>query len=204
MGLERTAMILEIPLSHSSKMTDRAMQNGKRRTSRVRLYAALLSGAVASGANMALLGTASAAGITTAHGGLLLLFEKTVRHLAPLLRLVAQTNQWSILPVSSVWFQNGFHVLTGLFMAIFYAYILDQRLYGRPLVKGLLYGTAVWLFNAFVVLPLTGEGIAGSAHLNAIGMISFAVSHMAFFEVLSVLYGCLIEAKTNNNSVSFT
>ena len=141
-------------------MTDRAMQNGERRTSRFRLYAALLSGAVASGANMVLLGTASTVGITTAHGGLLHLFEKTVRHLAPLLHLVAQTNQWSILPVSSAWFQNGFHVITGLFMAIFYAYILDQRLYGRPLVKGLLYGTAAWLFNAFVVLPLTGEGIA--------------------------------------------
>ena len=70
----------------------------------------------------------------------------------------------------------------------FYAYILDQRLYGRPLVKGLLYGTAAWLFNAFVVLPLTGEGIAGSPHLPGIGMISFAIAHMAFFEVLSVLY----------------
>jgi hypothetical protein len=92
-------------------MTDTVVKNGKRRTSRVRLYAALLSGAVASGANMALLGTASAAGITTAHGGLL--------------------------------------------------------------------------------LPLTGEGIAGSAHLNAIGMISFATAHVAFFEVLSVLYGYL-------------
>jgi hypothetical protein len=186
-------------------MTDRAMQNGKRRIRGLRLYAALLSGAVASGANMALLGTASAAGITTAHGGLLHLFEKTVRHLATFLHLVAQTNQWSILPVSSVWFQNGFHVITGLFMAVFYAYILDQRLYGRPLAKGLLYGTAVWLFNAFAVLPLTGEGIAGSAHLNAIGMISFAIAHLAFFEVLSALYGCLSEAKTNNyNSVSFT
>ena len=180
-------------------MTDTAMQNGKIRTSRVRVSAALLSGAVASGANMALLGTATAAGITTAHGGLLRLFEKT------LLQVVTQTNQWSIRPVSAVWFQNGFHVITGLFMAIFYAYILDQRLYGRPLVKGLLYGTAVWLFNAFVVLPLTGEGIAGSAHLNAVGMTSFAIAHMAFFEVLSVLYGCLSEAKTNNyNSVSFT
>ena len=181
-------------------MTDRAMQNRKRRT-----YAALLSGAVASGVNMALLSAASAAGITTAHGGLLRLFENTVRHLAQLLHIVVQANQWSILSVSAVWFQNGFHVITGLFMALFYAYILDQRLYGRPLVKGLIYGTAVWLLNAFVVLPLTGEGIAGSAHLNAIGMISFATAHMAFFEVLSVLYGCLSVAKTNNhNSVSFT
>jgi hypothetical protein len=172
-------------------MTDTAVQNEKIRTSRVRVHAALLSGAVASGANMALLSAASAAGITTAHGGLLRLFEETVRRLAPLLHVGAQANQWSILPVSAVWFQNGFHVSTGLFMAIFYAYILDQRLYGRPLVKGLLYGTAVWLFNAFVVLPLTGQGIAGSAHLNAIGMISFAIAHMVFFEVLSVLYGYL-------------
>jgi uncharacterized membrane protein YagU involved in acid resistance len=195
MGLKRSAIILEIPFNHSSKMTDRAMQNGKRRTSRARLYFALLSGVVAIGANMALLGTASAAGITTAHGGLLRLLEKIVHHLAPLLHVVAQTNQWSMLAVSAVWFQNAFHVITGLFMAIVYSYILDQRLYGRPLVKGLLYGTAVWLFNAFVVLPLIGEGIAGSAHLNAIGMISFAFAHMAFFEVLSVIHGCLSEAK---------
>jgi hypothetical protein len=68
--------------------------------------------------------TASAAGITTAHGGLLPLFERTVRYLVTFLHIVGRTNQWSIFPVSSAWFQSGFHVM----------------------VKGLLYGTAVWLF----------------------------------------------------------
>jgi len=43
--------------------------------------------------------------------------------------------------------------------------------------------------NAFLVLPLTDEGIAGSRHINTVGLIAFALAHMSFFLVLSVLYG---------------
>ena len=73
-------------------------------------------------------------------------------------------------------------------MAVFYAFVLEPRLSTPPWVKGLIYAAIVWLLNAFVVLPLTGEGIAGSLHLGAINMIGFAVAHTVFFILLSLLY----------------
>ncbi len=54
-------------------------------------------------------------------------------------------------------------------MALFYAFVLERRLWGRPLLKTLIYGTAVWLCNSLFVLPLTGEGLAGSRHLTSLG-----------------------------------
>jgi hypothetical protein len=76
-------------------------------------------------------------------------------------------------------------------MALFYAFVLEPKLPGRPFLKGVAYGTAIWFLNAFLVLPLTDEGIAGSRHINTVGLIAFALSHMSFFLVLSVLYGFL-------------
>jgi hypothetical protein len=46
----------------------------------------------------------------------------------------------------------------------------------------------VWLLNAAVVLPLTGEGLAGSVHLSLAGMTWFAAAHTVFFVLLAVLY----------------
>ena len=78
---------------------------------------------------------------------------------------------WKIFapPVS----QAVFHIVTGLVMAIFYALVLEPKLPGRPFFKGVAYGTAIWFLNAFLVLPLTDEGIAGSRHINTVGLIAF-------------------------------
>ena len=35
-------------------------------------------------------------------------------------------------------FRNGFHIVVGLLMALFYAYVLEPALPGKPLVKGLI------------------------------------------------------------------
>ena len=64
-------------------------------------------------------------------------------------------------------------------MAIAYALLIEP------------FGTVVWCFNAFLVLPLTGEGVAGSRNFNTVGLIVFAVAHMTFFLALSVLYEVL-------------
>ena len=65
----------------------------------------------------------------------------------------------------------------------------------RSCLAAFLQGRSVWhghlVLNAFLVLPLTDEGIAGSRHLNTVGLIAFALVHMIFFLVLSVLYGFL-------------
>jgi hypothetical protein len=151
-----------------------------------RVLAALLAGKIALVANVALLSIASASGIRTAHGGLFLLFTKIIHRVAPSLSFM---DGWRIFtpPVS----QAVFHIVTGLVMAIFYALVLEPKLPGRPFFKGVAYGTAIWFLNAFLVLPLTDEGIAGSRHVNTVGLIAFALAHMSFFLVLSVLYGFL-------------
>jgi hypothetical protein len=156
------------------------------RTLPFRVFAALLAGMIALAANMAQLSIGSASGVRTAHGGLFLLFTKIIHRVAPSLSFM---DGWKIvtLPVS----QAVFNIVTGLVMAIFYALVLEPKLPGRLFFKGVVYGTAIWFLNAFLVLPLTDEGIAGSRHINTVGLIAFALAHMSFFLVLSMLYGFL-------------
>lgn len=156
-----------------------------------RLVAALFAGAIAIGANTALLLGADAIGLTTARGGLLRLLRDIAGALAPRLNLAGAWNDVLAPATSGQGFQIGFHLVVGLLMAIFYAFALEPILPGRPLVKGLIYALMVWLLNAFAVLPLTGEGIAGSNHLGAAGMVGFALAHTVFFVVLVVLYARL-------------
>ena len=87
------------------------------------------------------------------------------------------------------------HIVTGWVMAIVYALVLEPRLPGRPFFKGIAYGTAIWFLNAFLLLPLTNEGIAGSRDLNTVGLIVFAVAHMTYFLTLSMLYGIICDRR---------
>jgi hypothetical protein len=72
----------------------------------------------------------------------------------------------------------GFHLGLGIVVALVYAYVLEPRAPRRRRPeRGALYAIAVWLLNAFVVLPATGEGFAGSAHLTLAGITWFAAAH---------------------------
>ena len=72
-------------------------------------------------------------------------------------------------------------------MAVVYVFFLEPRRGASPLLRGVLYGTAIWLLNALIVLPAIGEGIAGQYHLSAAGIGGFAVAHMSYFLTLSLL-----------------
>lgn len=169
----------------SLRATQGILEGGRRRTLLFRLLAAVLAGTVAIAANMALLSFANNAGITTGNGGLLRLFAMMIQRLAWFLHLI---DDRSNLPLPSL---AVFHIVTGLAMAVAYVLIIEPKLPGRPFSKGLVYGTVIWCFNAFLVLPLIGEGIAGSRNVNAVGQIVFAVAHMTFFLALSMLYETL-------------
>ena len=82
---------------------------------------------------------------------------------------------------------NNYLLRTGLLMALFYAFSLEPYLPRSTAAKGWIYAIAVWLLNACVVLPTSGEGFAGSAHLTAAGMLWYAASHTLFF--LTLAYG---------------
>lgn len=153
-----------------------------------RLVAGLLAGAGAIGVNTALLAGADAIGFTTARGGLLRLLREAAGSLAPHLGLAELWTGTLAPAISGPLFKTGFHVFVGLLMALFYAFVLEPVLPGRPLVKGLIYAGLVWLSNALMVLPLIGEGIAGSQALDASGMTGFALIHTIFFVLLALLY----------------
>ena len=88
-------------------------------------------------------------------------------------------------------FEEGFHIVTGLLMAVVYVFFLEPRRGASPLLRGVLYGTAIWLLNVLIVLPAIGEGIAGQYHLSAAGIGGFAVAHMSYFLTLSFLTSSL-------------
>jgi hypothetical protein len=143
-----------------------------------RLVRFLCAGAVAIALNEAVLLAADLIGLQTAHGGLLKL-------------LVQLTGL--IVPHSDA-FNIAFHIAVGLAMAVLYGLVLAPRWRGKPWALGLLYAVAVWVMNAFLVLPAIGEGAAGSASLGMAGIAWFAVAHTVFFVSLAQLYAWMAAA----------
>jgi hypothetical protein len=158
---------------------------------RGRLEASLEAGTVAIVLNTAALKLADIISLPTAHGGLLRLISPW---LAGPLKMSGLASLWEVAggpAPNSPLFQTGFHLATGIGMAIFYAFVVEPLLGGRALVKGVVYAAALWVLNATVVLPLTGEGFAGSEHLSFAGMAWFAAAHTLFFVILALLYRVL-------------
>jgi len=142
-----------------------------------RAAAALLAGAVAIVLNTGALAAADLVPLATAQGGLL--------------RFLGMLTGGAVAVPAGAMFQTGFHIAVGLAMALFYAFALEPVLRGPSWQRGLIYALAVWLANAAIVLPATGEGFAGSRHLSLAGMTWFAAAHTLFFVVLAVLYARL-------------
>lgn len=139
-----------------------------------RLGYGVLSGLIAILINTAILAIADSLHIVTARGGLLTLLLQVAGRPVP--------------PFVKAWaFQQVFHIVVGIAMALVYAAIPGTAR-GHVLAKGLLYAFAVWLINACVVLPLIGQGFAGSHVLTARGMIVFAGAHTVFFVLNALLF----------------
>jgi uncharacterized membrane protein YagU involved in acid resistance len=156
-----------------------------------RLMPAVVAGTIAIVINIFALKAADLVPLATARGGLLRLLSLWF---LPLLQRIGVASAWSSLGLpdaGSALFQTGFHFVVGVLMAVVYAYLIEPFLALSDIAKGLAYGTAVWLLNAFVILPMTGEGLAGAAHLQPAGMAWFAVAHFLFFVIFALLYGGL-------------
>ena len=166
-----------------------------------RIVAALVAGTVAVVLNMFALKAADVVPLATARGGLL-------RLITPWL-----SGPFEQLGISRVWammggptpsapvFQIGFHIFVGLLMAMFYALLLEPLPPKSAWIKGLLYAAGVWILNAAVVLPATGEGFAGRDHLTVVGMVWFAAAHTLFFIVLASSYAALRRSTTQHHDV---
>jgi hypothetical protein len=62
----------------------------------------------------------------------------------------------------------GLHFLVGLLLAVIYGAAFDQRLPGPPLVRGMVYGTMVFVLAQVVFMPLVGGGVFSRGDLELI------------------------------------
>lgn len=147
----------------------------------------LVAGTVALAVNMILLWLADHFGIVTARGGFQRLTKLWTTPWLVATGADALWSRWQLPDPSSALFMAAFKIAAGLMMALVYAAI-EPALPGRWWTKGLLYALIVWLLNAVVVLPLLGEGFAGTESLTGAGIMTFALAHTAFFLVLAGLY----------------
>ncbi|TKT84746.1 hypothetical protein [Dyadobacter frigoris] len=92
----------------------------------------------------------------------------------------------SIFQTTSFWLI--FHYLTGFAMVALYVYILEPWLPYKGCQKGSVFSLVPWLINAFIVLPLLGQGIAGLQALPLSGIIYFFIANWLFAIVLGILY----------------
>ncbi|APR39160.1 hypothetical protein [Paraburkholderia sp. SOS3] len=140
----------------------------------INFRASIFAGVLAILLNTAILIAAESVHIVTARGGLLTLLVKLAGVPVP--------------PLVATWmFQQAFHIVIGVAMMVAYAVVLGN--WRAPaLAKGLLVAALVWLANACLVLPMIGQGFAGSRILSLTGALTFAVAHTVFFVVGAVLY----------------
>ncbi len=156
-----------------------------------RLPAGLLAGAIATAVNMLVLKAAGLVHLETAKGGLLKLAVQCLLWISERLEPAKMASIGAASSKNLKDSQSLFHILVGLSMAVGYVYIIERILPGRALVKGLIYAALVWILNAAIVLPVTGEGFAGSAHLTLLGMVWFGAGHTLYFMILARTYELL-------------
>ncbi|MBY0348354.1 MAG: hypothetical protein K2W79_08850 [Hydrotalea flava] len=112
-------------------------------------------------------------------GGLLKLFIlKTRTILTPGLLLYLKSFIFFII----------FHYATGMAMVLIYVFINNKFLPGKGLVKGSVFSLIPWAINAFIVLPLLGQGIAGINSISTAGILYFFIANWAFGAILGLLY----------------
>jgi hypothetical protein len=157
-----------------------------------RLSSALVAGSAAMFVSTVALKAVDLAPLATAKGGLLRLMSSWF---SPLLGQIGVFDLWlqmGLPGAGSPVFQSGFHLVMGLLMAIFYAYVVEPLLpMTDDIVKGIIYALGMWLLNAFVILPLTGKDIDGIAHMTLAGIFWCAAAHSVFFVLLALSYGAL-------------
>jgi len=166
-----------------------------------RLRSALLAGSIAIILNTLALKAADMISLPTAHGGLLHLIAYGFSGVLQQSGISSVWIQMGAPAPNSPTFQVGFHIFVGLMMSIFYAFVLEPLMPWRATVKGLAYAIGLWLINAIIILPLTGEGFAGMANLSVAGILWFAAAHTLFYMMLA--YGFeLLEQRQSSNVVA--
>ena len=82
------------------------------------------------------------------------------------------------------------HIMLGMLVfPMTYAFLFFRFLPGAPVIKGLLFGTILWLMAATVVMPMAGAGF----FMSEIGGIKAAMAafmgHLVYGGLLGIIIG---------------
>jgi len=163
-----------------------------------KFYVMFFSSTIAIALNTLMLKSDSLFGIKSGAGGL---FGLLKIHFTEIFSQLGLSSLWTLASLpkpGTLAFYIFFHSLTGFLMAILYVYVVEKRLLGSGLTKGALFSLLPWVINSAIVLPLLGEGFAGSDKLNTTGIIYFFISNGLYGVVLGYLYERCTTKRLNN------
>lgn len=142
-------------------------------------FSIFVAGLIAITVNTLVLKAAPLLDITAESGGLLkLLIMKIGSYVSPDLLSYFKTSTFWLL----------FHYAIGFGMVLLYVYVFEPLLPGKGWLKGSIFSLLPWIINAFLVLPLLGQGIIGIYQLSTAGIIYFFIANWIFGLVLGLVY----------------
>jgi len=75
-----------------------------------------------------------------------------------------------------------------------YTFLLFRFLPGTPLVRGLIWGAALWAMLEIAVMPMLGMGIFGSNGPGMKGAVAALVAHLVYGGILGAIAGAAAAA----------
>ncbi len=155
-------------------------------TALTRAAYAFLAGLLGITVNTAMLKLAPLIHIDPGSGGLLKL----------LLRYATRWAPWSLAALHRVGVEKPptlfaflwFHYLTGMFMILFYFYVVSRYLPGPWWRKATISAVLLWIVNAAFVLPQLGQGFAGIHKIPASGILYFFAANWLLFVVSALAF----------------
>lgn len=82
------------------------------------------------------------------------------------------------------------HVANGVILfPLVYAYVLYAYLPGGPVVKGTIWGVALWLVAQAVVMPMMGAGFFSMAMGGMMAAMGSLIGHLLYGSILGAIAG---------------
>ena len=80
------------------------------------------------------------------------------------------------------------HIVKGtVVFPLVYGYLLVSRLPGPPVLRGALWGTALWLIAQAMVMPMMGAGLFSAAAGGMVAAVGSLVGHLLYGAILGTV-----------------
>ncbi len=82
------------------------------------------------------------------------------------------------------------HLMMGIIIfPLIYVYIVYERVPGSPLVRGLIWGVALWIAAVLVVMPMAGAGFLMANIGGMMAVIASLMAHLVYGGLLGAIAG---------------